>query len=161
MTHFLKRRSKPFEWREVSYDPNRQPRAAEIMHRRADFGFTSGFVVPDLSVPDTKHFVAMGGHKLDLTARTKPAIYLVALYGLYRVRSLCAALRGKKPPLTAREREVLTWAAHGKTAWEIGKILAIAERTVNEHVQTATHKLGAVNRTHAVAIALRERLIEL
>ena len=61
--------------------------------------------------------------------------------------------------LTPREREVLWWAAQGKSAWEIGKILHIAKRTVDEHTQHATRKLGAVNRTQAVVTALRERLI--
>lgn len=64
-----------------------------------------------------------------------------------------------KHSLTSREVEVLTWAAQGKSAWEIGEILDIAKRTVDEHVQTAVRKLGAVNRTHAVAIAVRDRII--
>ncbi len=63
-------------------------------------------------------------------------------------------------PLTPREREVLAWAARGKSAWEIGGILSITKRTVDEHVQTAMRKLGALNRTQAVAIALRDRLID-
>jgi DNA-binding CsgD family transcriptional regulator len=61
--------------------------------------------------------------------------------------------------LTTREVEALQWAAHGKTAWEIGKILQITKRTVDEHSQTAVRKLGAVNKSHAVAIALRRRII--
>ncbi len=63
--------------------------------------------------------------------------------------------------LTARESEVLRWVANGKSAREIGEILNIARRTVDEHVQTATRKLSAFNRTHAVAIALRDGLIKL
>jgi len=63
--------------------------------------------------------------------------------------------------LTTREIEVLGWVARGKSAWEIGEILHIAKRTVDEHVRTAARKLGAVNRTHAVAIALRDRIIDL
>jgi DNA-binding CsgD family transcriptional regulator len=61
--------------------------------------------------------------------------------------------------LTPREREVLWWAGEGKSAQEIAKILRIAKRTVDEHTQKAVRKLGAANRTQAVAIALRERLI--
>jgi DNA-binding CsgD family transcriptional regulator len=61
--------------------------------------------------------------------------------------------------LTPREVEVLTWAARGKAAWEIGKILDISKRTVDEHIQTAVQKLGAANRTQAVAIALLTRII--
>ena len=66
-----------------------------------------------------------------------------------------------QPSLTAREREVLAWIALGKSAWEIGEILGIAKRTVDEHAQTAARKLGAANRTQAVAIAVRDGLIEL
>lgn len=66
-----------------------------------------------------------------------------------------------KHSLTAREAEVLHWVARGKSAWEIGEILNIAKRTVDEHVQTAVRKLGAVNRTHAVAIAVRDCIISL
>jgi LuxR family quorum sensing-dependent transcriptional regulator len=65
----------------------------------------------------------------------------------------------RKTPLTPREREVLAWVAQGKSASEIAEILRIAKRTVDEHVQTAVRKLGAQNRTHAVAIALRDAII--
>lgn len=63
--------------------------------------------------------------------------------------------------LTVRENEVLRWVARGKSAWEIGEILGITKRTVDLHVQTAVRKLGAFNRTHAVALALRDGLIKL
>lgn len=69
--------------------------------------------------------------------------------------------RTKAHMLTAREMEVLTWVARGKSAWEIGEILDIAKRTVDEHAQTAVRKIGAVNRTHAVAIAVRDRIISI
>jgi DNA-binding CsgD family transcriptional regulator len=62
--------------------------------------------------------------------------------------------------LTPREREVLTWVARGKSASDIGKILRIAKRTVDEHAQSAVRKLGAQNRAQAVAIASRGRIIE-
>jgi DNA-binding CsgD family transcriptional regulator len=61
--------------------------------------------------------------------------------------------------LTPRELEVLTWVAKGKTAWEAATILHISKRTVDGHMQTIIQKLGAVNRTHAVAIALQSHLI--
>jgi LuxR family quorum sensing-dependent transcriptional regulator len=66
----------------------------------------------------------------------------------------------KKTSLTPREREVLAWVAQGKSASEIAEILHIAKRTVDEHVQTAVRKLGALNRTHEVAIALRDAIIK-
>lgn len=66
-----------------------------------------------------------------------------------------------KADLTAREIEVLRWVANGKSAWEVGEILKITKRTVDAHVQTVVRKLGAANRTHAVALALRNGVIEL
>jgi LuxR family quorum sensing-dependent transcriptional regulator len=53
----------------------------------------------------------------------------------------------------------LNWVARGKSAWEIGEILKITKRTVDEHVQKATRKLGAANRTQAAAIAIRDRIV--
>jgi DNA-binding CsgD family transcriptional regulator len=61
--------------------------------------------------------------------------------------------------LTPREREVLWWAAEGRSASQIGEILQITKRTVDQHTHNAVRRLGAANRTQAVAIALRERLI--
>jgi DNA-binding CsgD family transcriptional regulator len=63
--------------------------------------------------------------------------------------------------LTLREVETLTWVARGKSAWEIGKILGITKRTVDEHVRSAGQKLGAANRTEASVIALRRHIIDL
>ena len=85
----------------------------------------------------------------------------MALYAFDRIRQLGAAKPAESPPLTSREREVLAWSAQGKTAWEIGEILSIAKRTVDEHAQTAMRKLGAANRTQAVAIAIRERMFDI
>jgi LuxR family quorum sensing-dependent transcriptional regulator len=48
-----------------------------------------------------------------------------------------------------------------RMAWAIGEILNISKRTVDEHAQTTFRKLGAANRTHAVAIALRHGIIEI
>jgi DNA-binding NarL/FixJ family response regulator len=62
--------------------------------------------------------------------------------------------------LTPREREVLALVAKGKCAREIGEILHITKRTVDEHVQTTVRKLGALNRTHAAVTALRRGVIE-
>lgn len=67
----------------------------------------------------------------------------------------------KKPlSLTKREREVLAWSSKGMSARDIGLVLDIAKRTVDEHVQTASRKLGAANKTHAVAIAIRQNIID-
>jgi LuxR family quorum sensing-dependent transcriptional regulator len=50
--------------------------------------------------------------------------------------------------------------ARGKPAREIAEILDITKRTVDAHVHSAIRKIGAVNRTNAVAIAIRDRIID-
>jgi LuxR family transcriptional regulator, quorum-sensing system regulator BjaR1 len=150
----------PFVWRAESYVSNMDARVAEVMRRAADFGLRRGYTVP-IHGPDTNEAcVSMAGAELDLPAREKPAIHLMALYAFERMRNLRGRHPDEKPPLTVREREVLAWAADGKSALDIGQILNISKRTVDEHSQTAARKLGASNRTQAVAIALRDHIIE-
>jgi DNA-binding CsgD family transcriptional regulator len=56
--------------------------------------------------------------------------------------------------LTAREKEVLRWTAEGKTSYEIALILAVAERTVNFHINNIMSKLGTSNKTQAAVKAV-------
>ncbi len=70
-------------------------------------------------------------------------------------------LDDRLPSLSAREHEVLDWLKAGKSSWDISMVLGVSERTVNFHVYNLLHKLGAINRPQAVAIALRRGLISL
>ncbi|EKF20145.1 LuxR C-terminal-related transcriptional regulator [Nitratireductor pacificus] len=62
---------------------------------------------------------------------------------------------GEPPRLTPREKECLQWAALGKSEWEVSQILGISEHTAEKHLLNAKTKLGATNRAHAVAEAIR------
>ncbi|MCI5078440.1 helix-turn-helix transcriptional regulator [Oricola sp.] len=64
------------------------------------------------------------------------------------------------PRITVREQSCLAWTAEGKTSEEIGIILDLSPHTVNHYLGSAARKLGATNRMHAVAKALRLGLIE-
>jgi DNA-binding CsgD family transcriptional regulator len=64
-----------------------------------------------------------------------------------------------KIDLTIRESEVLGWAAAGKSASDISVILNISVHTARTHLDTARHKLGALNITHAVRRAIQLNLI--
>ena len=63
--------------------------------------------------------------------------------------------------LTPREVEVLTLVARGMGNKEVGDMLGTAAGTVKAHVQSILGKLGAKDRTHAVAIAIRRGIIHL
>ncbi|WP_213877399.1 helix-turn-helix transcriptional regulator [Pseudomonas sp. dw_358] len=58
-------------------------------------------------------------------------------------------------PLAARERQVLTFTAMGKTAAQVAVVMFLSERTINFHISKVVAKLGAANKTEAVAIAIR------
>jgi LuxR family quorum-sensing system transcriptional regulator CciR len=62
-------------------------------------------------------------------------------------------------PLTPREREVLLWAARGKSNWDISQILSVSESAVNFHITNAMRKLDATGRVMAVLKAIRHGLI--
>ena len=61
--------------------------------------------------------------------------------------------------MTPRELDVMQWASAGKTSWEIARILGITERTVKFHFTSVFVKLNVVNRSQAVAKAIRYGLI--
>jgi DNA-binding NarL/FixJ family response regulator len=66
----------------------------------------------------------------------------------------------KAETLTAREIEVLQLLAFGHTNRDIAEKLFISPDTVKTHLEHIFEKLGASDRTAAVAEALRRRLIE-
>ena len=123
-----------------------------MMQVTGDFGLAHGFTVPIDGPRGFESCVAMAGPRVELPPHVRPGLHLMALHAFERMRSILRPRPRVSPPLTAREREVLAWVANGKSAWEIGEILSIGKRTVDEHAQTAFRKLGAVNRTHAVLL---------
>jgi DNA-binding NarL/FixJ family response regulator len=60
---------------------------------------------------------------------------------------------------TPRELEVLTLIREGYRNKQIADRLSISETTVNFHIKNLVEKLGANDRTHAVAIAIRRGLL--
>ena len=73
--------------------------------------------------------------------------------------SLVAPRRGASA-LTGREREVLALVAQGRANRDIGRLLAIGERTVQTHVASVLTKLQLSSRTQAALWAVREGLVE-
>lgn len=97
-------------------------------------------------------------------ARTHCEIFALELYNEYGVLQYvlqhlcelfliaCPATLAKPPPvrLSTRELEIVRLCALGKTSWEIGRILSIAESTVNYHTKNLITKFNACNKMSAV-----------
>ncbi|WP_281356715.1 response regulator transcription factor [Amycolatopsis anabasis] len=61
--------------------------------------------------------------------------------------------------LTDRQCEVIQGMSEGKDNGEIARDLVLSVETVRTHAKTILRKLGARNRTHAVALAIRQGLV--
>jgi DNA-binding NarL/FixJ family response regulator len=68
--------------------------------------------------------------------------------------------RDRDDMLTSREREILQLLADGMSNNDVAAKLFISQETVKSHVRHILAKLEADTRTHAVAIALRESIID-
>jgi LuxR family transcriptional regulator, quorum-sensing system regulator BjaR1 len=150
----------PFEWTEARYDKERDPAAHLVMTSATEFRLMQGYCIP-LHYDEGGAVISMATEQLDIDPVAKSALHLIGVYAHNRIRSLGRPTLEKRDLLTAREREVLRWAADGKTSWEVSVILNISERTVKFHLIQASRKLNAVNRTSAVAKALARGLIKL
>jgi LuxR family transcriptional regulator, quorum-sensing system regulator BjaR1 len=149
----------PFRYDEAPYDPSRQLDYERFTQMMRSYGLREGIMIPVGRVGRSPAWAWFSGESPDLDEEAVQVVQLIALFASSKTLALFQPDVGDPAHLTAREREVLTWAALGKSSWEIGQILNIAKRTVDEHTQIASRKLGAANRTQAVALALVKRLI--
>ena len=88
------------------------------------------------------------------------SIHLFAHYYHMRMKDVIAARPfAAEFDLSPREREVLKWAADGKTAWETAQLLGVSERAIRLYTENAMNKLRAKTKTQAVAIAVKNAIL--
>jgi len=158
-----KRNSVPIIWDRETYVASG---AAAMWSRQAEFGYCTG-VAMALHMPEGRHFLFGVDREKPLPTDVHELQRIVADLQLFAVHAQDAAARlllpvneqPERPALTPRELEALQWTMEGKTAWEVGALLGISERTAVLHVNNAMHKLGAVNKHQAVLKALRLGLL--
>ena len=159
VTQHCKRHSVPIIWTQDTYTAVGQGAKWEVQAR---FGYRTGIALA-LHLPEGRHFFMGVDRDQPLPVSPAELTRMVADLQLFSVYAQDAAQRILLPPspqasmpaLTPRELESLRWTMEGKTAWELGNILGISERTAVLHVNNATHKLGCVNKHQAVLKALR------
>jgi DNA-binding CsgD family transcriptional regulator len=158
-----KRQSVPIVWDQKTY---LEHGATDIWEHMSGFGYRTGIALA-LHLPEGRHFQLGVDRDQALPHDSRELQRIVADLQLFAVHAQDAALRLflpsalqiERPALTPRELEALRWTMEGKTAWEVGTILGISERTAVLHVNNAMHKLGCVNKHQAVLKALRLGLI--
>jgi DNA-binding CsgD family transcriptional regulator len=158
-----RKQSVPIIWDQQTYTGQGM---GELWEEQAQFGYSTGIAMA-LHMPEGRHFVLGVDRDKPLPSDPGELQRVVADLQLFAVHAQEAALRlllpepmqPEKPALTPRELEALHWTMEGKTAWEVGAILGISERTAVLHVNNAMHKLGCVSKHAAVLKALRLGLI--
>jgi len=137
----------------------------ELFEDAAQFGIRYGFTVP---IHDSRGPVAAVTFAAD---ERKPlfercineharVLQLMAIYFHAHARRKLSPCRiVDSVPLSPREFECLEWAAHGKSAWEIGHILGISRRTAAFHLDNAKAKLGVHSICQAVARLIASKTV--
>ena len=158
-----RRNSVPIIWDQGTYVGTG---AGELWEEQASYGYHAGIAMA-LHLPQGLHFLLGVDRDQALPADPGELQRLVADLQLFAVHAQDSAVRllvpqvlqPERPNLTPRELDALRWTLEGKTAWEVGAVLGISERTVVFHVTNAMHKLDCVNKQQAALKALRLGLI--
>lgn len=155
-----KRAAVPIIWDQGTYVSRGQ---GAMWEHQATHGYRTGVMLA-IHLPDGRHFSLGVDRDRPLPASPRTMTRIVADLQLFAVHAQDAAFRIFAPPesvssadsgLTPRELESLRWTMDGKTAWEVGVIMNITERTAVLHLQNAMRKLDCVNKHQAVLKALR------
>lgn len=150
-----------FYWNELEEDVGDDPSERVILEEGAELGLKQGFSTSMLTLDRQLVGFSLSGKNFENDPDAKGLLTLVATYALGRVIALQQESSDEKREirLSEREREALQWASDGKADWEIGELMNISEHGADKHLRSARFKLGAINRTQAVAEAIRRGLI--
>jgi DNA-binding CsgD family transcriptional regulator len=158
-----KRQTVPIVWGQKTY---LDQGSIDLWDAQAQYGYRNGIAMA-LHLPEGRHFFLGVDRAQPLPADRIELTRLVADLQLFAVHAqdtamrvlISEALQPERPALTPRELDVLRWTMDGKTAWEVGQLLNIAERTTVQHLQNAMKKLQCNSKHQAVLKALRLGLI--
>lgn len=159
IVHRLQMDREPFTWTDAYSSCRCRDDVKVISGEASEFGLRQGYVIPIMMVDGTICAISFAGECVAIDEDERSALSFASNYAVGQFlhqRFDQVSLRRK---VTAREFDCLLWASEGKTDWEISVILGISRATVIKHIASAREKLGAVNKSHAIAMALRIKLL--
>ncbi len=136
----------------------------QIIAKTREAGIWDGFTVP-ANIPGelngSCNFAV--GQTRSVPAGSFAMAQLVGSFAFQAARTLVSRMRGVSAQetvrLTDRQLECIVLVARGKTDWEIGKILGIAEETVKRHIADARARYDVPKRMQVVVRALYDGLV--
>jgi DNA-binding CsgD family transcriptional regulator len=161
--HVLTKRT-PFFWSDITSKLGRLSHSRQMMDEAADAGVGDGIGISLRG--DDSELVGVGIARSSSPGSSRRKLqdynflsdaYLLStcLHETYRD----LIIKSARASVSAREHDILSWGAEGKTDDEIGMILGISTSTVRFHWNNIFKKLAANGRTYAITKALRQHII--
>lgn len=157
-----RRRMTAYTWANVLDEEPLQPDMRDMFAFIARYDIRDGFCVPIHGPAGYQGLVSLlAPARLDLDPRVRSILEMMsrAVHDRCRQTVGFGVIDTDVPALSKREIECMTWAAAGKTDWEIARILGISRSTAHFHVERVKKKLRKNSRTEAVAILVLHGLI--
>lgn len=163
VVHHCRQRTTPCLWSSAPSNFSGEMHTA-FFREAADYGLRSGIGIP-IHGPSGQWGMVSAAQGSELQARDMlrnlAELHVLATFMHEAGHRFFSPHAQEQVHLTSREIDTLRWAAEGKTSWEIGQLIGIAERTVIFHLNNAAKKLGVLGRRQAVARAISLQLIVL
>lgn len=155
-------RDRPFRWREAWTANPETARVRQLNGEARQFGLADGIAFPMRTNSGWLAVISLASDRnVDVGKRDEGMLLLASVYFQMAATDLMSIEPKRASSITPREREILQWAAIGKTAWETAQILNISEKTVRNHMHSVHIKFDVSSTTQAVVEALRTRQIRL
>ena len=156
--------TRPFTWTDIR-KRNLSREQARLFEQAADHNLNGGVIVPIHGSRGEILAISLVSEYSDADISPQERATLAALATLYAVQGLRLTESAEDEqaradwPLSPREVQCLSWAARGKTMWEIAQILGIGQTSVKTHMDNARRRLGAATIIQAVLEAWKRGLL--
>jgi DNA-binding CsgD family transcriptional regulator len=158
---------RPFTWDSLVRLRELKPEQKKVMNEAREAGLLDGIGIPIYGRNGELAGVGMasssGGVRPDINLLTKIRALSLQFHLVYTELEKKNCSRrdniSRNVRLTAREKEILLWAAEGKSDAVIAELIGVSHATIRFHMNNIFKKLNANERTLATVKAIRRGLI--
>jgi DNA-binding CsgD family transcriptional regulator len=157
------RRFHPIDWKMLDWT---SASARQLMREAMTYGVgNQGWTIPiwgpqgEFATFSVNHHAADEEWAALIRAHAKDFLLVSHLFHQQAKRIINNEVSAATAELSPREREALSLLSLGQSRAEVAEALQISENTLRAYIDSARHKLGAMNVTHAVALALARGVI--
>jgi len=150
---YARRELTTFHWSELPRRLDLTKKQARILSEARDFGIADGMTIPLILPGAMPASCSLVPGPDGLEPMLTPDIAWMAFRAHLEARRRLPDWKGNVR-LTAPQRDVMYWAARGKSDGDIGTILGISPRTAGKRIDAVRARYGVADRTQAVLAAI-------